>query len=237
MPNTKKIVAGVLAVCALLGSLAFFGLTPFGKTVVQTAANFGSTIQDNTPWFINGYKVGPTSNALFTSGVLTIANGQDQAVWKNTTGQPVVIDTTHIVTNAIAANTDASSTFSFSVGATSTATLSEPRSISWITNASTSLSIANWIVATGTPVTDVTGTGLLFRMLTDNYTSHASTSCAYAANCGSQIVVPPNSYFFAKIDTLCAYAQGGISCELATSTNRGFTTVTVPFWYHYSSPN
>lgn len=234
MKDNKFITGATLVVVlALLVGGIFLLSRPSGEGGGQSH-EAGSVPTTNVPWWTNGYKYG-ASNALFTSAVLTVNNGQDQAVWKNNTGQPVVIDTTHLVINATSSRSVASSTYAFSVGATSTATIPEPRSLTWITNASTSLAVDKWTVATGTDVANLQA-GLTWKILTDNFFSHASTSCA-VGNCSTFIVVPPNQYFFVKIDTLCAYAQGGASCELATSTNRGFTTLSVPFWYHYASPN
>lgn len=42
---TKNIFKGALVIAAILGAMAFFGLTPFGKEVIQ---NFGTTPQGGT---------------------------------------------------------------------------------------------------------------------------------------------------------------------------------------------
>lgn len=227
MTNTQKIIAGVLVVCALLGASAWFGVTPFRQAVQQASQQLGSVVDSNVPWFTNGYKAG-TVNALYTNASITLQNGQDQGVWQNNTGQPVVIDTSHLVTNATLTSSVASSTFVFSVGATSTKTIAEPQSTTWITSTLTPLSIDKYSLATSTSVTSPGS--ILNAILADNYVNHTTGKSAL-------IEVPTGWYVFVKIDSLCAYAQAGIACELATSTNRGFTTVTVPFWYHYSSPN
>lgn len=226
MSNTHKTIAGVLAVCALLGGLAFFGLTPFGKAVEQAAQQFGSTVQDNTPWFSNGYKVG-NSNALLNASSITIAAGTDQAVWLNTTGQPVIIDMTHAVINATSSNAIASSTFQISVGATSTATIPEPLKTGWIVGSNTSLAIDKFNIATGTQISTGVSGGPFWRLVTDNDWFHSSTT-------PSEITVLNGQYFFAKLDSPCS-TEG--SCEQATSTARGFVSISVPFWYHFSSPN
>jgi len=231
----QKIGAAVVGVLALLGACAFFGLTPFGKSVVtevsQTAQQYGDVVP-NVQQFTAGFQYGQ-SNALFMSNLLTVNNGSDQAVWQNQTGKPVVIDTTHIITNATSSASIASSTYQFSVGATSTATIPENNKVAWITSTLTPLSITNFTLATSNPVAYLAG-GIAFREQADNYAYHASSTAGL--NNSASIVVPPNWYFFVKIDTNCPYSAAGIACESATSTNRGFTTVSVPFWYHYSNP-
>lgn len=229
MTNTQKIAAGVLAVCAVLGTLAFFGLTPF-KAVNQVVQQFGSVVQSDVPWFTNGYKVG-NSNALFTSSSMSIPAGSDQIVWQNLTGQAVIVDNVHVDTNGTSSTAIASSTYMFSVGATSTATIAEPYKFNWITSVLTPLAITNFMLSTGTPVGYAAG-GLTFRNQADNFAYHASSTPGL--NTTATIVVPPNWYLFAKIDTNCI-TQG--ACDTSTSTTRGFTTVSIPFWYHYSSPN
>lgn len=223
----------MLGICALLGVFAFFGLTPFGKQVAQEAAQqFGSTVVPDAQWFTSGFKYG-TSNALFMSASLTLSNGQDQGVWKNNTGQPVVIDTTHLALTSSLSTSVASTSYQFSVGATSTPTIPEPEKLNWIVGATTPLSIDKFNLATSTATADAVG-GLNNLIVADNYWMHSTSTAPYQS---TFIMVPPNWYVFVKIDSNCAYAQAGITCELATSTNRGFTSVSIPFWYHYSSPN
>lgn len=231
MTNTQKLIKGVLAVCVLLGILAFFGLTPFGKAAVQ---NFGSVVSSDAPWYTSGFKYG-NLNALYNSGSLTIANGQDQAVWTNNTGQNVIVSATSAYLNGTASNSVASSTFSLAVGATTTATIAEPYKLNWELASSTSdfpdLAITNFTFATGTPA-GVPQTNLTNSLLVDNITYHASSTAALNA---SNIIVPPGANFYVKLDSLCIV--GGVGCETATSTNRGFTTISIPFRYYYDSAN
>lgn len=229
MTNLGKFLIALALVLGAFGTLAYVGVSPF----VQVAQKVGSTVQDNTPWFTNGYKVG-NSNALFNSASLTLVNGTDQASWLNNTGQPVVVDATHLITNAATNSATASTTYQISVGATSTATIVETNTTGWITSTLTPLAITNFYLATSSKVSQAAG-NLLFKIQADNFSFHASSTAGL--NDTANIVVPAGWYLFAKIDSNCAYAQAGITCELATSTNRGFTTITVPFWYHYSSPN
>lgn len=223
MTNLGKYLIALALVLGAFGTLAFFGVSPFKQEVQQS---FGDVVS-NTQWFTGGYKVGPVNNALFTSNTITLANGQDQGVWRNTTGVNVIVDTTHLVLLGATTNSEASSTFQFSVGATSTAIIAEPEKFGWITTASSTLAIANFNLATSSMVSNVNAnaTDLL---VADNYWMHASSTPTF-------INVPPNYYLFVKIDSQCAYAQAGVTCELATSTNRGFVGVKIPFWYHYPS--
>ena len=231
MTNLGKYLIALALVLGAFGTLAFFGQTPFlqvNQVVQQASQQVGSVVETNTPWFSNGYKYGNT-NALFTSATLNVANGSDQAVWQNNTGQNVVIDTVHLVTNATSSTAIASSTYQFNVGATSTPTIAEPDKTGWITSTNTWLSINGYNLATSSAVANKIG-GISHVILADNYWFHASSTSTF-------IEVPSGQYFFVKIDSNCLYPQAGITCETATSTNRGFTTVTVPFWYHYSSQN
>lgn len=229
--TTKNVIAGVLAVCAILGALAWFGVTPFRQVVQQATQQLGSVVQDNTPWFTNGYKYG-NSNRLFSQATLTIAAGTDQAVWKNTTGQAVFVTMTDVYLTGTRDTSQASSTYSIAVGATTTAVIPEPYKFNWETSSTTSdfpdLSITNLNMATGTPA-GIPTTGLLFALIGDNILYHASST-----NDGVTLIVPPNAYIFAKLDTNCV-TQG--ACDTSTSTTRGFTTVSVPMQYYYSSPN
>lgn len=237
MTNTQKIWAGVLGVCALLGASAFFGLTPFGKTIVQSteqsAQQFGSVVDSNVPWYTSGYKYG-AANALYSSATLTIANGTDQAIWNNNTGQTVVITNASIYLNGNSSTAVSSSTYSIAVGATTTATIAEPYTLNWEKASSTSdfpdLLITNFNFATNTPA-GIPTTAVQFSLLSDNFSYHAS-STSYLS--GAEILVPPGANVFAKLDSVCV-AEG--PCETSTSTNRGFTTISVPLRYYYSSPN
>lgn len=218
MNTSIKVVVGVL-VGAILGLLA---LHLFGGA----NQSFGSTVDPNTPWFSNGFKYGK-STALFLSDSLTVAAARDQAVWLNNTGATVVIDTVHVVTNATSSTSVSESTYAVSVGATSTATIVEPYSLTWIVNGNSPLLVDKYSLATSS-ATGMNPGGLVNRIKADNYANHPASNPSF-------ISVPKGWYLFVKIDSPCT-ADG--SCgKTATSTNRGFTTLTVPFWYHYSLPN
>lgn len=227
MNNENKLIA----VAAVIVGLVLAGATYLGVHKSASAPNqvqeVGSVVNQNIPWFTNGYKVG-TLDALYNAASLTVAVGSDQAVWKNTTGQTVVIDTTHAVTNATTSSALSAGNYAISVGATSTATILEKYSNTYISAAAnTPLAIDKFSLATSSPTGFAAGS-LTTRLLADNFWFHASSG-------PSQIRVPNGWYFFAKIDSQCT--ADGACGRTSTSTTRGFTTLTVPFWYHYSSPN
>lgn len=225
MTTTQKFISAGVVVLIILAALIAFLLGARQVTSTTGSQTLGSTVDPNPEWFTAGFKYGK-SNALFESNSVIIPNGKDQAVWKNTTGQAVYVDIEHLALSATSSTAVSSSTFAISVGATSTPTIPEAYSLTWLTPLKTFLGIDEYTVATGTSVADLLG-GNTTVIVTDNYVFHASSSPAV-------MEVPKNWYLFAKVDTICV-TEGG--CETATSTNRGFTTVTVPFWYHYSSPN
>lgn len=222
MTNTQSKLAAILVAIVLIAAGIFYATT---RTSGGEPA-LGSTVTQNVPWFSNGYKYG-TSNALFLSSSMTVAAGSDQAVWRNLTGQTVVIDTTHVVTNATSSTSVSESNYVISVGATTSATIKEPYSITWITNLQTPLLIDKYNLATSTATGFAAG-NLLTRIVADNFAFHPTAS-------SSVIQVPSGWYLFAKIDAICT--ADGACGKTSTSTNRGFTTLSVPFWYHYSSPN
>lgn len=233
MTNLGKYLIALALVLGAFGTLAFFNVTAFHNEVQQTVQKFGSDVSTNVPWYTNGFKYG-NLNALYQSASLTLVNGSDQAVWQNLTGQPVIVTYSPVYLNSLNAANTASSTFSIAIGATSTAVVSEPYKLNWETASSTSdfpdLLVTNFTFATGTPA-GIPTSGILFSQLVDNFTYHASSTSALNS---TSIVVPPNAYLYAKLDSTCI-TEGG--CETSTSTNRGFTTVSIPFSYNYSSPN
>lgn len=70
MINTQKIFGGIVVVAAVLGALAFFGFTPYGKQVVQ---QFGTSTQGSTGQTAKQYSVlgvnlvAPGANATSSS--------------------------------------------------------------------------------------------------------------------------------------------------------------------------
>lgn len=223
----------MLAVCIGLGVLSWFGVSPFLKPVQQAEQKLGSVVDSNVPWWTGGYKYG-NSNELHSADVLTIQSGQDQVVWKNNTGQVIIVTDSSLYLNGATPTSVASSTYSVAVGATTTATIAEPYKNNWEIASSTSdfpdLLITNFMFSTSTPA-GIPTAGINYSLLTDNITYHASSTSALS---GVEIVVPPGAYLFAKVDSTCVTVG---NCETSTSTNRGFTTVTIPFKYYYSSPN
>lgn len=232
MTNIGKYLIALALVLGALGTFAFFNLTPFRTVVEQETQKVGSVVNSDVPWFTSGLKYG-NSNRLYSQTSLVVAVGTDQAVWNNNTGQPVFIPMADVYLNGTSQFEQASSTYSIAVGATSTSIIAEPYTLNWETASSTSdfpdLAVTNLNIATGTP-SGVPTTGILFNLIGDNVTYHATST----GNDGVTLVVPSGANLFVKLDSTC-HTQG--ACETATSTNRGFTTITIPFQYYYSSPN
>lgn len=194
--------------------------------------SFGTAVINDVQWFTSGFKYG-TNGYVYSSAVITINKGQDQGVWRNTTGRPVTVIYTPVfsVASSSTYTVQASSTFSVAVGATSTATISEPFKLNpWVSTSSAGLLVTNFTVPTTTLMNDSTQS-LDRVLLTDNYASHASTT---VGNLGATIIVPNNNYLFVKIDTPCN-VQG--LCEQATSSGMGWNQIIVPFQYYYPQAN
>lgn len=209
MLNTKQIGVWVLGICAVLGGLAFFGFTPFGKAVVQEAQSFGSVIESNVPWFTNGYKYG-NSNALFSADMLTLSAGVNQASWQNQTGTTVVVDLGHLVTTGTA-----SSTAWFNVGTSTTATVTNV-----FTPGTTAPMWSQLVSAFQLSTSTVSG------IWADNIVNHKT-------NYPAEIMIANGQYLIITANTYCT-TNG--ACETATSTTRGWTAQ-FPFKYHYGSLN
>lgn len=229
MTNLGKYLIALALVLGAFGGLAFIGVTPFK----QVAQNFGSVVQSDAPWFTNGFKYG-NSTRMFMQTTLTVPVGSDQAVWNNNTGTAVFVTLVDVYLNGANQNSVASSTYSIAVGATTTPTIAEPFTLNWEVPSSTSdfpdLAITNLNIATGT-ASGVPTTGLTFNLIGDNITYHATST----GNDGVTLVVPNGANVFVKLDSTCKIT--GVSCETSTSTNRGFSTISVPLEYYFSSAN
>lgn len=231
MANLGKYLLALALVLGILGTAAFFGITPFREAVTSATQQLGSVVNSDTPWFTGGFKYG-NSNRLFMQQTLTIAAGTDQAIWTNNTGTTVFVPFTDVYLTGNLPTSNASSTFSIAVGATSTSVIAEPYTLNWEV-ASTSdfpdLAITNLNIPTST-LAGIPTTALTFALQGDNIIYHATST----GNDGTTLIIPPGANMFAKLDSTCR-TQGG--CETSTSTNRGFTTVSIPFEYYYSSAN
>lgn len=210
MTNLGKYLIALALVLGAFGTLAFVGLTPFGQKVEQ---KFGDVVP-NAQWFTSGYGFG-TNNALYLSGKLTIGVGQNQVAWQNLTGKTVTVDVTHFDLNGIA-----SSTVAVWIGTSTTATVVN------VYNTTTAPFWAQLIGSSNTISTSTNGT--LYPTQLDNFTNNKS---GYP----SEIQVLNNQYLVEVVSSACT-GQAGISCEVATSTNRGWNAVT-PFTYHYDGLN
>lgn len=173
------------------------------------APEAGSTVNPNPQWFPTGIKIG-TDNNLRLTGVLTIGVGQNQASVKNLTGSTI-----YVTYGAAQMLGTASSTFNLNVGTSTAATVTNQFSLS------TSPLWAQFIDA------DQVATGTVASLISDNITNHKSS---YPAT----LQVNNGQYFTAVVSTFCT-ASG--ACETATSSRRGWTTITIPYSYNYNSPN
>lgn len=207
MTNTlkQKILAGVLVAGALLGALAWFGVTPF-KTATSAKTQFGD-IESNPPWFTNGFGFG-TNKALYLSGTLALVSGQNQMAWQNNTGSTVTVDVSRFDLNGTA-----SSTFAVWVGTSTTAT---------VTNQFNTNTAPMWSQLISASNTIATGTIGTYPTQLDNFVNHKS---GYPA----EIQVLNGQYLLLVASSFCT-ADG--ACNTATSTARGWTAL-LPFLYHY----
>lgn len=163
----------------------------------------GAVVQNFPYAFTAGYYLGSQTGRSLAA-VISFGAGSNQVAWKNTTG-----GTVYVKLGNIYANGAASSTVKFYVGTSTTATVTN--SFNPATAPFWSQFIDGESVSTSTPA----------GVWADNIQGHKSTY-------PGQIAVADGQYLLLVSSSFCT-AVG--ACETATSTNRGYTLVTMPFTY------
>lgn len=139
-----------------------------------------------------------------TGATLSIPTTDNQISWLNTSSQGVYVFDLWAYQNGIA-----SSTYKLYVGTSTTARISSDFVAPWAET------VDGAQVATGTPASVVAD------FAANHKTSYPGT-----------IYVAPGTYLFAQVQ-----AAGGCNvsgkCETATSTKRGWTTISIPFYYKF----
>lgn len=191
--STKIIVAiGVLIVAAVVGYSVLGIVSP--KPSVK-----GSDIVEPYPsYWSNGINIG---SRYLTHVTLKMGDGQNQAFWKNTTGQNVYVSgfISQLVSSAKTTTPIASSTEAL-FGATSTA--------STITDSATPFSYSGFIDT----ALIATSTAQYVIITADNK----------GTNGHSTVLLKPNDYLLLALENPYIQSCTGATCETATSTNRGY---------------
>lgn len=208
--------AGIVLALLALGAVAFQfmsspdSLQAFGVSAPDAslpgAVGSGGPSFNAGAFFPKGFVLGNLNSRLSGSS-MQITRGLNKISWKNTTGGPVVVK----IGDASLSGT-ASSTFKIYVGTTTSPTVTDTFATA-ITAPFWSQFIDGAQVATGSP------TGVW----ADNIANHKS-------GLPSMIRVEDGQYLTMAVETFCKTSG---SCETATSTNRGWTTLTLPFLYAY----
>ncbi len=195
--------AGLVIATLVIIAAGLFVLHHDGHESTQFGGNSGGPTFNAGANFPVGLTLG-TGNRYLNRGVISLAKGRNQIAWKNVSGRTVYVN----LGDAEMAGT-ASTTFKLWVGTSTTATVADTFNYSAPFYAQF---INGATVATATPA----------GVVADNIGNHASGT-------PGAIAVAANQYLL-MVASACA---GGSTCESATSTNRGWTTMTLPFLYTY----
>ncbi len=195
----------VLAILAILGVGAlFFTLNPSPSSSTGSARGGGPVFNAGAAFPI-GLNLG--MNGITTNmGQIQIGRGANQGAWKNTTGRTI-----YVYEAPLSMAGTASSTIKVYVGTSTTPTA---------TDSFTAATAPFWsqLIDAGQISTSTTA-GLLFDSITNHKTSYPGT-----------LPVADGQYVLLVADSFCRSTG---ACETATSSNRGWTTLTLPFYYFY----
>lgn len=213
-PKSSSLLAWIGVILAGFAvAVAFIAISDVSK--VQTAASglYGSNSSGGPVFnagasFPLGLQLGSQKENT-SAGTLTIAAGQNQASWCNTGAAAVVFDTwaylAGTTTNAITA-----STYKLYVGTSTTAKPPVNDYTSWYAGL-----INGALFATSTATNQV---------IADNSASHAGTVASSVAVQSGQCIV-------AQVQQTYGCTADSGTCKTATSTNRGWATMSIPFYY------
>jgi hypothetical protein len=196
--------AGLVIAILFILSAGLFVATKYIPTVSTGGTSGGPTFNAGAN-FPAGYQLG-LGNRTSNRGLIQVVRGTNQAYWKNTTGRTV-----YVALGDLEMAGTASSTFKAYVG---TSTAASATNVFSLTTAPLwSQFIDGAQVATGTPA------GVVADNITNHKTSYPGT-----------LQVNSGQYMLLVASTFCT-ADG--ACNTATSTNRGWSTLTLPFAYQY----
>lgn len=191
----KKILIGLGALVVVV-LLVLVGINHTSAPTQVVDQSLGGDVRnpgDNSP---NGIQLGNLPVTVNYDGG-KIQPKTNTAFWKNTTGKTQYVDYVEVSTD----NT-ASSTFAVYAYATSTAPRTLYDFVAPVNNATTLLSINQFIIATTSAATTTTNIDKAFS--------------------GKTVRVSANSYLDVSLVQTFGSACTGSICETATSSNRGF---------------
>lgn len=200
-----KVAAWVGLVLAIaVAVIVLFGHSA-GQAPIAGTINGGATVINNPYDFVAGIYLGG-HKSITTGNSISIPAGANQGQWKNLSGQAaeVWLGMADLVSGT------ASSTIDLSIGTTSCAAVVD--NFSAVTAPMWSQFIDSFAIATGS-----------VGMLADNISGHKT-------NYPATILVPSGSCLTAVFESVCKV--DGNSCgNTATSSNRGFSSLGIPFYY------
>lgn len=195
MKNLSKIIGSaiVLLLVVAFGYSLHTGVT---KTL-------GDQVQNDVFYFTNGAAFGSNGRTLLNYAHLDIGKGQNQVSWLNNTGKPVKIPIaeTFVTTSpGSSATAIASSTLALYAGTSTTATIANSA------NPIYGSIIDGTLIATSTPQNSFNGI----------------VNSAFSGTREQGVVrVPNGQYVIFTVENPYNQACTGVTCESATSSNRG----------------
>ncbi len=152
----NKILIGGLAIGAILGTLAFFGLTPYGKTVVKEVfgAPTGTTWSANSP--DNGIIMAPATGSATTSSIVN-NSGSDLLVTQ------VNVGCEGLGTSLTAYSGAALAALKLTIATSSAAAIPTTVSTGGVAILTIATSSADFVLATSSPSTATSSANLVWN--------------------------------------------------------------------------
>lgn len=197
--------AGLVLAILILAVGGFLALNKSNGAVDLGGNSAGPTFNAGAN-FPAGFTLGIGSKYL-NRAVIQIPKGRNQIAWKNTYGRTVYVNLGDAEMAGVA-----STTFKLYVGTSSTAT---------VTDTFNGTAPFSALFINGATIATSSGSG---NVVADNVNSHAAGSPA-------AIAVMANQYLLMVASAPCSVV--GVGCETATSSNRGWTTINLPFLFTY----
>lgn len=199
--------AGLVLAILAIACVAFMYVSSHSSADAGAGSAGGPTFNAGAIFPV-GLQLGVGTNANLNEAIIQIQRGQNQASWKNTTGRTVYMLAGDIEMGGIA-----SGTIAVSVGTTTAASTSVIDNFS----VSTAPIWSRFIDATSISTSSQLG------VIADNIANHKTSY-------PGMVPVLDGQKVWLVAESLCKTTGG---CETATSSNRGFTTLTMPFYYRF----
>lgn len=216
----KNIFIGIVALLAFIGAgfgvASYSQIQPLLKSAETAIVKLGSTVEINPYWYSGGLAWGRV-DVLHDTQQLVLQQGMNQVTWFPAKSGDIVIDQIDLSMNGTA-----SSSFQVNLGTTTTAN-NIADVFSNVTKPFWAQAIDSFQVATGSTAQVGASADFLTTMGTSNKTNYPD-----------ELQVVPGGGVRLMVNSFCI--NDG-ACNNATSTNRGWTTMTATLFYHYRGPD